>query len=193
MSDRLYFSCETRAQTRAGILAQFGKMLDQFPFSKLARRGPVVRIYAIDHSEPPMIEREFDLGTQLEPILEAVREFLVDDCAAEIDAYWDLWQWDGDWKLAPAPVTLACFAPGFQQESNDQLRIEFGPDARFLPLANVEGGLRMGESNLKSMLKFTKDLETSINMTNRRLWSESGANFADVLRETLGNYYARSC
>jgi len=34
-------------------------MLEQFPFSILAKRGPVLRVYAIAHSEPPLIEREF--------------------------------------------------------------------------------------------------------------------------------------
>jgi hypothetical protein len=189
VADRLYFSCELRNPARGAVLAQFGKMLEQFPYSKLAKRGPVLRIYAIEHSEPPLIEREFDLGTEIEPVLEAAREFMANDCAVEIDTYWDLWQWDGDWKLAPAAVTLGCFGPEFQQSDEDQLRIEFGADSRFLPMPGIEGGLRMGESNLKSLLKLVKDLEDSLDLVHRRLWSESGANFADVLRETLGNYY----
>jgi hypothetical protein len=190
VADRLYFSCELRNPARGAVLAQFGKMLEQFPFSKLAKRGPVLRIYAIEHSEPPLIEREFDLGTPMEPVLEAAREFVANDCAVEIDAYWDLWQWDADWKLAPAAVTLACFAPEFEEAKEDQLRIEFGADSRFLPMPGIDGGLRMGESNLKSLLKLVKDLEDSLDLVHRRLWSESGANFADVLRETLGNYYS---
>ena len=31
-------------------------MLRVFPFSKLAKRGPVLRIYAIQHVEPPLVE-----------------------------------------------------------------------------------------------------------------------------------------
>ena len=193
MSDRLYFSCRLKTPAPAGTLRQFGKMLGVFPFSTLAKRGPMLRVYAIRHSEPPLVEREFpvseDIAGTCGDILKAAGEFLQSDCAWEIDTYWDLWQYDGsEWHLRPAAVTLACYGAEFENEHGDQLRIEFGPDARFLPVAGLEESLRMGQSNLKSLLRLVGDLERALDLESRRVWSESGANFADVLKQALGTF-----
>ncbi|HSR05809.1 MAG TPA: hypothetical protein VLM42_01545 [Bryobacteraceae bacterium] len=188
MPDRLYFSCSLRETGEAQMLQQFGKLLGVFPFSKLAKRGPVMRIYAIELVEPPVFEREFPVGTEVEVMIEAMREFLHADCACEIDTFWDLWQYDGEWKLRPAPLTLACYGPEFESEHGDHLRIEFGLDALFLPIPGIDGSLRMGQSNLRSLLHLVKDLEGVLDMESRQVWSESGANFADVLRMALGTY-----
>ncbi len=188
MPDRLYFSCSLRETGEARMLQQFGKLLGAFPFSKLAKRGPVMRIYGIELVEPPLFEREFPVGTEVDVMVEAMREFLRADCACEIDTFWDLWQYDGEWKLRPAPLTLACYGPEFESEHGDHLRIEFGLDALFLPIAGIEGSLRMGQSNLRSLLHLVKDLEEALDMESRQVWSESGANFAEVLRMALGTY-----
>ena len=192
MPDRLYFSCRIQGASEANTLRQFGKMLRVFPFSKLAKRGPVQRIYAIQHVEPPLIEREFPVssdtdGTTTE-MLDAAGELLHADCACEIDTFWDLWQYDSEWKLRPAPVTLVCFGVEFENDTQDHLRIEFGPDAIFLPMAGVGGSLRLGQSNLKSLLHLVSDLERVLDLETRQVWSESGANFADVLKLALGTY-----
>jgi len=169
-------------------------MLGVFPFSKLAKRGPVLRIYAVERTEPPLVEREFplegDTGATTSAILDYAAEFLHADCSCEVDTYWDLWQYEhNDWKLRPAAVTLACYGPDFDNDHDDQLRIEFGPDARFLPMAGIEGSLRMGQSNLKSLLHLVGDLERVLDLESRQVWSESGANFAEVLKQALGNFY----
>ena len=188
MPDRLYLSCWIREFNDAGTLRQFQKMLERFPFSKLAKRGPVLRVYAIEHSEPPLLEREFLAGAEPAAIVDAAREFMQPDCACEIDASWDLWQHDTEWKLAPAPVMLACFGAAFDNEHGDHLRIEFGPDPLFLPMPTIEGGLRMGQSNLKSLLHLVGDLERALDLEKRQVWSESGANFADMLKQALATY-----
>lgn len=186
MSDRLYFSCNLRRYDQRTALREFEKMLVAFPFSKLARRGPVLRVYAIERVEPPLLEREFPLPPEPPTIVEAAREFWAADCATEVDTFWDLWQWDGDWSLKPASLQMTCFGPDFDNEQADHLRIEFGPVARFLP-AGIEGGLHMGQSNLKSLLKLIHDLEATLEIESRAVWSESGANFADLLKQALGD------
>jgi hypothetical protein len=186
--DRLYFSCRLRGTSESQILQQFGKLLAVFPFSKLAKRGPALRIYAIQAIEPPVFEREFPVGTEADVMVEAMREFLHSDCCCEINTFWDLWQYDGDWKLRPAPLTLSCFGPDFESEHGDHLRIEFGLDALFLPIPGVDGSLRMGQSNLKSLLHLVGDLERVLDIESRQVWSESGANFAEILRASLSAY-----
>jgi hypothetical protein len=196
VADRLYFSCRVqtaRQPSESQIFRQFGKMLGAFPFSKLAKRGPVLRVYAVNLAEAPVFEREFpvsaETGEIVADILESAREFMQADCACEVDTFWDLWLFDGDWKLRPAPVTLSCFGPDFEKgDHDDQLRIEFGPDSRFLPSPGVEGSLRMGQSNLKSLLHLIGDLERALDLESRQVWSESGANFAEMLQQALGNY-----
>jgi hypothetical protein len=189
VSDRLYFSCWLRGFSETSVLRHFETLTGLFPFSKLAARGPVLRVYAIEMAEPALLEREFAPGgppASIAPaIIEEAREFVAPDCCLEVEANWDLWQWKDDWKLAPAAVTILGFAPGFERDGDDHLRIEFGPDFRFLPIEGVEGSLRMGRSNLLSLLHLVGDIERALPIQRRRIWSESGANFAELLAETV--------
>jgi hypothetical protein len=185
MSDRLYVSCWVHGYTGANMLRHFEKLLGVFPYSKLANRGPVLRIYALEHAEPPQLEREFAPGVDPQAIIESAREFTHDDCAVEVDTYWDLWQFDQDWHLAPAAVTLQCFGPQFNNETRDQLRIDFGNDARFLPNPHLEGGPRMAQSNLKSLVRLVHEIEGALKIERRQLWSESGISPVDLIAQEL--------
>ena len=188
MSDRLFLSCTVRGFNETNLLRHFTTFLEQFPFSKLAQRGPVLRIYAVEHAEPPVFERELLLGATPDEMTAVAREFAKPDCCVEIDAAWDLWQYRDDWSLLPAAVTLACYGPRFESDEPRQLQIEFGLDALFLPNPSREGSLRMGESNLRSLLHLVNDISKELPLTSRQLWSESGANFAEMLAETLGRF-----
>jgi hypothetical protein len=114
-------------------------------------------------------------------------------------------------ELAPARVALCCFGPGFNQspsanpvptdasrtsviafpDSSDDaalgcaLEIEFGIDANFLPQPDLPGSPRLIESNIKSLLKLVHDLDDALPVETRRLWSESGENFAEKLHQAL--------
>ncbi len=189
MSDRLYLSCWLRGFSESSLPRHFETLLGLFPFSKLAARGPALRVYAIKMAEPPLLEREFASGgptaAMASAIVEEAREFVEADCCLEVEASWDLWQWNGEWKLAPAAVTMLGFGPDFETDGEDHLRLEFGPDFRFLPINGVEGSLRMGRSNLLSLLHLVGDIERALPIQRRRIWSESGANFAELLAETV--------
>jgi hypothetical protein len=185
MPDRLYLSCWIRGFTPSNMLRRFETVLAQFPFSKLAAHGPLLRVRAIEAAEPPLFEKEFPPGTAAADLMAEAREFVHEDCCVEVEAAWDLWQLDGEWKLAPTPVTLLCFGPEFENETGDHLRIEFGLDSRFLPIEGVEGSARMGQSNLRSLLHLVGDIERSVPVARRNLWSESGVNFAELLAEAV--------
>jgi hypothetical protein len=188
MSDRLYLSCWIRGFNESTLLRHFGKMVGLFPFSKLAQRGLVLRVYALEYVEPPLLERSFDPGTPPLDIVAYARDFVKPDCAVEIDGFWDLWQYDSDWKLSPAAVTLTGFGPAFERDNDDHLQIDFGLDGKFVPAAGIEGSLRMGQSNLRSILHLVAELERGLPIDRRVVWSESGANFAELLAQAVAQF-----
>ena len=98
---------------------------------------------------------------------------------------WDLWQFEGDWKLMPARAILTCFSSGFEDPDGDDLRVDFGSDAVFLPDAELPNSLFMSQSNLKSLLHFVHEADSALAVESRRLWTESGENFAERLQATL--------
>jgi hypothetical protein len=167
------------------MLRHLGKLLETFPFSKLSQRGPTVRVYALRYAETPVLERPFDPGADIGQMIAAARDFAQPDCCVEIDAAWDLWQYDGEWKVLPSAVTISCFGSGFENELDDHLRIDFGLDATFLPSPEIEGSLKIRQSNLRSLLYLGTQIEQALPLERRQLWSESGANFAAVLEETV--------
>jgi hypothetical protein len=186
--DRLYLSCWISGFNESNMTRHLEKLLGLFPFSRLARRGLVLRIYAMERVEPPQMEREFPNPPAVAQVIRAAREFARGDSCIEVDASWDLWQFDAEWKLAPSPATLLCLGPEFEDASDEHLRIEFGPDARFLPIEGVEGSLRMGQSNLKSLLHFVSEIEKNLPVEKRKLWSESGGNFAELVAQRVGGW-----
>jgi hypothetical protein len=188
MSDRLYLSCWVQGFSDANMLRHFGKMLERFPFSKLELRGPIVRVYALAYVEPPVFERAFDPGAEVADLIAAARDFVQSDCCVEIEAAWDLWQHHDDWKLRPATVTLTCFGSAFERDLEDHLRIDFGLDSKFLPSEEIEGSLRIQQSNLRSLLSLVGDIDKALTVERRLLWSESGANFAEIIEETLEKF-----
>lgn len=188
MSDRLYLSCWTRGFSAFTLLPHYAKLLETFPFSKLSQRPQVLRVHAVSHSEPPVVEKPFEPNVGPAEMLDAARDFTDSDCSVDIETAWDLWQFDGDWKLSPAPVIISCFGPDFEQDSDDHLRIDFGLDSKFLPLPGVQGTLRMQQSNIRSLLYLVTQIEQALPLSRRKLWSESGANFAEILAKAVQGF-----
>lgn len=116
-----------------------------------------------------------------------------DDIAYRLESWWDLWQFDGDWRLAPSRVTLACFGPEFHNETGtatgaagqEDLRIDFGVDSYFLPLPEIPGSAKLVESNIKGLLRLVHELDSTLPVDRRKLETESGENFAERLQFTL--------
>jgi hypothetical protein len=184
MSDRLYLSCWTSDFSDFTMLRNYAKLLALFPISKLSQRPQTLRVHAVSFSEPPVVENPFEPTDTFEVMLDAARDFVGGDCACDIETAWDLWQFDGDWKLTPAPVTISCFGPDFEQDSDDHLRIDFGLDSKFLP-SSVKGAVRMQQSNIRSLLYLVSQMEQALPLSRRKLWSESGANFAEILAKAV--------
>ena len=185
MADQLYLSFWLNGFSEHNMLRHYEKLLKLFPVSRLARNPSLFKVIAVSYSEPAVFERAYTPPVHPEDVLAAAREFQHHDSLYQFDTWWDLWQYDGDWKLMPARVGLCCLGPGFENDLGDHLRVEFGIDSHFLPQPDLPDNYRMTQSNIKSLLKLVHDLDDALNVAKRKLWTESGENFAEKLQAQL--------
>jgi hypothetical protein len=183
MADQVYLSLWIRGFHPLTMLAEYEKLLRAFPFSNLRPGVSFVRVYAISFSEPPLFEQSFSEPVTAESLLESIKPFIAPDTCIELDAWWDLFQQEQDWKLAPARCALLCFGPGFERDMDDHMRIEFGVDSHFLPDAESPESLRPTQSNLKGLIRLVHELDEVLKVDRRQLWLESGENFAERVEE----------
>ena len=211
MADQLFLSYWLQNYNESSMLRNYEKLLRLFPFSRLAQQASTFKIMAVDVSEPVVAEIPYSPPVPIDDVLAVAKDFQNADACYRLESWWELWQFDGDWKLAPARVALCCFGPEFNQspaglpgsleaprppviafpDPQDDaalgcaLEIEFGIDANFLPQPDLPDSPRMIESNIKSLLKLVHDLDDALPVETRRLWSESGENFAEKLHQAL--------
>lgn len=188
VADQLFLSIWLEAQARAGRLRQFEKLLQMFPFSQRHQPQSTVSVLAIDVTEPPLLERAINGPVDPAELMESFRDYGGEDIAYRVESWWDLWQFEGEWKLAPARISLACFGPEFDSgapSGKEDLRIDFGVDTHFLPQPDLPAGGKLIESNIRSLLRLVHDLESALPVAKRRLETESGENFADRLQRAL--------
>ena len=185
MAYLLYLSYWLRGYTGNNMLRHFEKLLARFPYSTQTGGAAALRISAVSSQEPPVMERSFEEGAPVARILELAREFAHGDCAYEVTAWWDLWEFDGVWKLRPCEVTLICFGPEFSRDEEEHLRIEFGIDSRFLPQPEHPNQAVHVRSNIQGLLRLVHELDDAMPVDRRLLWTESGENFAERLQAAL--------
>lgn len=188
MADRLYLSIWLRNPNHENQIFRMERLLRAFPFSKLTRSESAFRILAVSFSEPPVAENLIAGVPQPEAIAAWAKEFHARDSAFQVDAYWDIWTFhDDDWTFGPAPVSIYSFAGNFEREDGEDFRIEFGLDTQFLPEEDTAaaGGLRMIQSNIRSLLSLVKDVDSRLPVERRLLWTESGDNFAELVQRKL--------
>ena len=191
VTDQLYLSIWLDPQSRARRLRHFEELLRLFPFSLRAQPQSVVSIHAISTTEPPLLERPVNGPIDVSELVAIFDDYQGDDVAYRIESWWELWQFDEDWRLAPAAVALSCFGPEFDNGTDDRprdqedLRIDFGVDSNYLPGMDLPGSAKLIESNIKSLLRLVHQIESSLPVVRRRLETESGENFADRLQQIL--------
>jgi hypothetical protein len=169
VSDRLYLSC----------------WLEKF--SALNMHQAYLRVSAVDETEPALHEQVFNLVSEKGALVDVMRGWNATDSCFEVEGYWDLWQlYEEGWKLKPSRVHLFFYGPAFPSDLGEQIRMELGLETQYLPaLDESSEGLRLLQSNIRSLLQLSRDLEGRLKVKERRLWSESGANFAQRLQQSL--------
>jgi hypothetical protein len=211
MADQLFLSYWLSHYNETSMLRNYEKVLRLFPFSRLSQQASTFKIMAVDLREPVVAEIPYSPPVPMEDILAVAKDFQNPDSAYRLETWWDLWQFEDEWKLMPARVALCCFGPEFDQSPSGltdahtdwrkpviefpdlnsdaaigcALEIEFGIDANFLPQPGLPDSPRLVESNIKSLLKLVHDLDDALPVETRRLWSESGENFAEKLHQAL--------
>jgi hypothetical protein len=185
MADQLYLSFWLRNHSALTMLRHYEKLLNLFPFSRLARHPSTFKVIAVSYQEAPVLEVPFPPPVPVGAVLAAAKDFQNSDTCYRLETWWDLWQFETQWELAPSRVALCCFAPDFERDNGEHLAIEFGIDAHFLPQPDLPNSLRMIQSNIRSLLKLVHDLDDALPVETRRLWSESGDNFSDKLHQAL--------
>lgn len=185
MADQLYLSYWLQNYSEQNRLRYYERMLKLFPFSRLARHPSTFKVIAVDYSEAPVLEVPFPSPIHIDGVIAAAKDFQNADSCYRLETWWDLWQFERQWELAPSRVALCCFGPDFERENGDHLLIEFGIDSHFLPQPQLPDGTRIIQSNIKSLLKLVHDLDDALPVETRRLWSESGENFSEKLQQAL--------
>jgi hypothetical protein len=177
MADRLYLSVWLRDGQSGPIAPRLTRLLEQFPFSRLAPRVSLA-VRAVSTREAPVYEESFAAGA-LALLSEAASGWTSDDVSLEVDAAWDLLiEEAGTWSLRPVRVTLAAFGPRFEREDGEDLRIEFGTESPFVPKPESPQSFRYVQENIRSLLRLVKEIDEALPVARRSLWSESGENFA---------------
>lgn len=190
MADRLNLSYWLRGFSPMNMTRHFDKMLSNFPFSPQNPSHTVLRVQAISSSEPALREHEFPDPVDVEAISIVMKEEAGTDSCLQIDSFWGLWQFDKDWTLRPAPVSLFCYGPEFEgyelsDGTREDLRIEFGLESHFLVQPDLPDSTYYVQSNLKGLLQLAHTLDEALAVEKRTLWSESGENFADKFKAFL--------
>lgn len=186
MSDLLYLSYWLKEFNERNMLRALQRALLQFPFSTSSPGVISLRIYALQYAEPPLLEVFYDRPAGIDTVIQAAAEFRGVDCGYLVGGYWDLWQRDDGWRLTPAPVLLGCYGPEFENDMGDQLRIELGLDSHFLPTPGLPESAQKAKSNIRSVLRLAEELDQALPVEKRRLWTESGEDFAARLRSLAG-------
>ena len=185
MPDQLYLSLWFRDYTPDNMLDYFEQLLRLFPFSNIRPGIAGLKIYALEYAEPPALEHAFAGETDAETVAGMCGEFENPDSAYIVDAWWDLFKYNGAWQLTPSRVSLTCYGPEFENDERDHLRIDFGPDAEYLPRPDLPDSARAMQSNLTSVLRLVSDLEEVLPIERKKLWSEGEENFAERLESAF--------
>jgi hypothetical protein len=172
-------------------MRHFETLLRLFPFSQREQGQSTMLVRAISAYEPPLLERPVNGPADVDDVLRVFSDYSGDDVSYSLESWWDLWQFNGDWLLAPAPVGLSCFGREFDNAvdlhvtDQEDLRIDFGVDAHFLPAEEIAGGKNLIASNIRSLLRLVHELDSTLPVRKRKLETESGENFADRLQHAL--------
>lgn len=183
MADYAYLSLWFRDFTIERGLRHLEAALALFPQSA-ARPGFRLVVRSLGPEESPTVER--DLIVAPADVQALAAEFLHDDTAYEVTAYWDLWQPQpgGAWVQAAAQVEFLLmggeYDPIADPAAREHLQIGVGRDNLFIGRSAVpqESSREPLRGNVERMYAFLTDLKKSLPVERHTLWSEGAEDFS---------------
>jgi hypothetical protein len=203
MPDFLYLNLWLRDFGEPTMLTYWRQAIEVFPASAQAPGVRALTVYPLDWNQTATMEDAFLDGGSAEQALELAQEFLHSDCAYEARMSWDLWvpksedPSDG-WERKPHGVSIICLGGQFArdgEEDSSNIEINFGPEGNFLPpdlwdldpeeKQEVMAGPQMRE-NIDKLVSYARDIEKTLPVVRRRLWSESGNDLPNQILSLFG-------
>jgi len=186
MADRLYLSMWARQSSPLTMQRRFLDLASTFPVSKLDPRV-VAAVRGVAMAEAPLAEQSFVAFDDGVAVAEFFDGWAGPDACFELECAWDLLQpQGGEWKLTPSRVVLLAYGREFEREADEDFRIEFGIETPFLPVPESPASFRAAQGNIRSLLRLVEDIGRALPLERRKLWSESGGNFAERLAALAG-------
>lgn len=193
MADSLYLSLWFPTFRVEEMLPRALAVLRQFPFAPAAPGVGYVAVQPISWSEPSVLERRFAPPVTPEEAADAVHEFVHEDYAIVLEAYWELWsplEAGGAWSKRESRVRFILHGAEFDEGAyaeQGHIEVDFGLDYPFLHEAmNLSrADADRVRANVAQLIDFTRAVEKHGKPTSRILWSESEDNLAKKLAARL--------
>jgi hypothetical protein len=196
MADRLYLSIWFPSFRESEMIPRLLSVFKQFPFSPHKSGIAHLSVYGVSWNEPLLFEQTFDYRADPERALTLAGEFLHEDNAYELEAFWDLWtpieegDLDVTWEVRPQLTKFIAFGTKFEEstyQQNGHIQVDFGLDTPFLyeDVELTEVVEKRVKANVQKLVNFTTAVEKNCGISGRVLWSESEDNLAQKLIERL--------
>src|ERR1700692_946553 len=111
MADQLYLSYILQKYSEENMLRHYERLLGLFPFSRLAKNPSTFKVIPVNATEPAVLEVPMVAPVSIDHVLTPAKDFENADSCYRLETWWDLWQFDIDWKLMPSRAALVCFGP----------------------------------------------------------------------------------
>jgi hypothetical protein len=139
------------------ILDRFSAFLATVPFSATRPGFTHFTIRAIGFSETPIFEQDLrQMPLDVARIIEIARAHLNNDCAYDVNCYWDLSLFDaatGKWKAEPQALEISCYGENYDDDfwrQNGHVRVNFGFEHFFTGHAGLLGFRRDSRASAES-------------------------------------------
>jgi len=193
MADYAYLSLWFREFTIEKGLRHLEAALTLFPQSG-ARPGFHLVVRSLGPEESPTLER--DLIAAPADVHTLAAEFLHEDSAYEVTAFWDLWQPQptaagSRWEPAPAQVEFLLqgvkYDPSGDSATREHLQIGIGRENLFIGRAATpqESSREPLRGNVERLYAFLSDLKKSLPVERHTLWSEGNEEFVGLTERLL--------
>ncbi|HXE75180.1 MAG TPA: hypothetical protein VNN18_06040 [Candidatus Xenobia bacterium] len=195
MADYAYLSLWFRKFAVERGLHHLEALLQLFPQSA-ARPGFRLVVRSLGPEESPTLER--DLIAAPADVRALASEFLHEDTAYEVTAWWDLWQPQRrqtgtsappGWEQAASPVEFVLegeeYDPSREPGAREHIVATLGPEDLYLSSEQPQDDAGPRRENARRLHALLRDIQKSLPLARLVLWSEGREDFAEATRRLV--------